>query len=383
MKKNIGIKIFNLSWVLALIAFTGYCLLDTFVIFHTYSTASAAVRSEIVFSESKGTYDSENISISVNAYRYEDTTVYVADVSVTSPEYLYTALANNSYGKNVTASTSDIAEDAGAILAINGDYYGAQESGYVIRNGSLYRDTAASDNEDLVINSDGSFEIINESETSAKSLIENNVSDVLAFGPALLIDGEIAVTKNEEVGKAMASNPRTAIGEIDNLHYLFVVSDGRTSDSEGLSLSELAYFMQEMGCKTAYNLDGGGSSTMYFNGEVINNPTSIGLGGGGKSSKKSDSGTSASSNKAGGKGIPGGGRSVSASDVPHGGRSVSGADSPHAGKPGSGEDRTDGERKSPKKSETNITKTSVTVTGESDSSDVSERKVSDIVCIGE
>ena len=74
----------------------------------------------------------------------------------------------------------------------------------------------------------------------------------------------------------MASNPRTAIGVIDELHYVFVVSDGRTSESSGLSLYELANFMKGLGVKTAYNLDGGGSSTMYFNGNIINNPTTNG-----------------------------------------------------------------------------------------------------------
>ncbi|WP_330390340.1 phosphodiester glycosidase family protein [Blautia sp. Marseille-P3201T] len=57
---------------------------------------------------------------------------------------------------------------------------------------------------------------------------------------------------------------------------MFVVSDGRTEESEGLSLLELAEFMDTLGVETAYNLDGGGSSTMYFNGEVINKPTTSG-----------------------------------------------------------------------------------------------------------
>ena len=74
----------------------------------------------------------------------------------------------------------------------------------------------------------------------------------------------------------MASNPRTAIGLIDVLHYVFVVSDGRSSSRKGLSLYQLAQFMEGLGVKTAYNLDGGGSSTMYFNGRVINNPTTNG-----------------------------------------------------------------------------------------------------------
>lgn len=74
----------------------------------------------------------------------------------------------------------------------------------------------------------------------------------------------------------MASNPRTAIAVIDDLHYLFIVSDGRTSESAGLTLYQLAEFAQQLGAETVYNLDGGGSSTMYFNGEVINNPTTGG-----------------------------------------------------------------------------------------------------------
>ena len=98
----------------------------------------------------------------------------------------------------------------------------------------------------------------------------------MSFGPALIENGTISVTEEDEVGKAMASNPRTAIGIIDDLHYVFVVSDGRTEESEGLSLLELAEFMDSIGVETAYNLDGGGSSTMYFNGEVVNNPTTSG-----------------------------------------------------------------------------------------------------------
>ena len=82
------------------------------------------------------------------------------------------------------------------------------------------------------------------------------------------------MSRSEEVDQAKTSNPRTAIGVISPLHYVFVVSDGRTDESEGLSLYELAQFMQELGVETPYNLDGGGSSTMVFNGTVINQPTS-------------------------------------------------------------------------------------------------------------
>ena len=221
-------------------------------------------------------YSDENITITITEYDYLGTAVYVADVTLSSAEYLKTALARSSYGRNVTEKTSVIASRAGAILAINGDYYGAQERGFVIRNGVIYRKTAKSNAEALVIYEDGSFEIVNETETSAEKLLAAGAYNVFTFGPGLLSDGEICVSLNSEIGRAMSSNPRTAIGIVDDLHYLFVVSDGRTTASEGLSLYELAGFMKELGAVCAYNLDGGGSSTMYFNGKVINNPTTNG-----------------------------------------------------------------------------------------------------------
>ena len=128
----------------------------------------------------------------------------------------------------------------------------------------------------LAIYKDGSFKIIYEDEISADQLVKDRVVNLLAFGPSLVENGEITVDTNSEVGQSMASNPRTAIGIIDENHYIIVVSDGRTSESEGLSLYQLAEVMKSYGVKTAYNLDGGGSSTLYFNGQVINKPTTNG-----------------------------------------------------------------------------------------------------------
>ncbi len=241
------------------------------------TTESAAETTESAAAVStQTTYQDANITVTLTEYNVDGTAVYVADVTLSSAEYLKTAFAQNAYGRNVTAKVSDMAESTGAILAINGDYYGARQSGYVIRDGVLYRDTAAKNQEDLVIYADGHFEIINESNVTAQELIEAGAQTVLSFGPGLVIDGQVSVTANEEVGKAMASNPRTAIGIIDDLHYVFVVSDGRTDESEGLTLQQLAAFMQSLGCTQAYNLDGGGSSTMVFQGSLINNPTTTG-----------------------------------------------------------------------------------------------------------
>lgn len=264
-----------------------YSMLKTFVLAETISTvattststntatASQAAKTATVTDSS---YKDDNISINLYETTVNSTQVYIADVTVSSSDYLKTAFAQNAFGTNVTAKTSETAADNNAILAVNGDYYGANSTGYVIRNGVVYRDTVREDssNGDLAIYKDGSFKIIYEDQISADQLVKDGVVNLLAFGPALVENGEIAVGTNEEVGQAMASNPRTAIGIIDENHYIIVVSDGRTSESKGLSLYQMAEVMKSYGVKTAYNLDGGGSSTLYFNGQVINKPTTGG-----------------------------------------------------------------------------------------------------------
>jgi len=124
-----------------------------------------------------------------------------------------------------------------------------------------------------MIDSAGDFSLIQEDGVGAQSLLDSGAMQVFSFGPALVENGKAAVSANSEVSQSMRSNPRTAIGQVSELHYIFIVSDGRTSESSGLSLLELAEQFEKRGCSIAYNLDGGGSSTMYFNGQVINNPT--------------------------------------------------------------------------------------------------------------
>ncbi|WP_049509706.1 phosphodiester glycosidase family protein [Streptococcus pseudopneumoniae] len=264
-----------------------YSMLKTFVLAETISTvattstssnAAAASQAAKTATVTDSSYKDDNISVNLSETTVNNTQVYVADITLSSSDYLKTAFAQNAYGTNVTAKTSVTAADNNAILAVNGDYYGANSTGYVIRNGVVYRDTVREDssNGDLAIYKDGSFKIIYEDQISAEQLVNDGVVNLLAFGPALVENGEIAVDTNTEVGQAMASNPRTAIGIIDENHYIIVVSDGRTSESEGLSLYQLAEVMKSYGAKAAYNLDGGGSSTLYFNGQVINKPTTGG-----------------------------------------------------------------------------------------------------------
>ena len=272
---------------LLLTASFSYSMLKTFVIAETISTVSSTSSSYNAEAASKAvetatvtdtSYSDDNISVTLTKKTVSNTQVYIADVTVSSSEYLKTAFAQNTYGNNVTAKTSETAANNNAILAVNGDYYGANTTGYVIRNGVVYRDTVREDssNGDLAIYKDGSFKIIYEDQISADQLVKDGVVNLLAFGTSLVENGEIAVDTNSEVGQSMSSNPRTAIGIIDENHYIIIVSDGRTSESEGLSLYQMAEIMKSYGVKTAYNLDGGGSSTLYFNGQVINKPTTNG-----------------------------------------------------------------------------------------------------------
>lgn len=289
MKRHFASMVF----ALILAAYTVYAALDTFVIVRvltpdTLPTATVEASTAPTATEPPAEqattapistdteYHDDQIDIVLTTMRVENTTVYVADVQIADISLLKTALAGNTYARNLTETTSVQAANAGAILAINGDYYGAQERGYVLRNGVLYRASAQSGTDALVIGADGNFRIINESETSADTLVREGAWQVLTFGPALIKDGQVTVSSSDEVGRAMTSNPRTAIGQISEGHYLLVVSDGRTKESTGLSLRQLAELMQSLGAQIAYNLDGGGSSTMVFQGRVVNNPTTNG-----------------------------------------------------------------------------------------------------------
>lgn len=242
------------------------------------SAVNATESSESAKTVTDSSYKDSNVDINITTVRKNNTTVYVADVKLSDSSYLKTALAYESFGTNVTEATSSMAGNNNAILAVNGDYYGADRSGYVIKNGVIYRNTVRSDSEypDLAVYKDGSFKIIYETEVTAEELLADGVVNLFAFGPSLVENGEISVDQNTEVRQAMTKNPRTAIGIVDKNHYILVVSDGRTNESEGLSLYELAEVLKEYGATTAYNLDGGGSSTMYFNGNIVNNPTTNG-----------------------------------------------------------------------------------------------------------
>jgi exopolysaccharide biosynthesis protein len=227
-------------------------------------------------------YQSDAFTISINEVASGSgnnaLTYFVADVVLSDATRLTSAFADDSFGQNIVEYTSKIASENNAIFAINGDYYGFRSDGIVIRNGVIYRDIPARTG--LAFYRDGSMKIYDETKTSARQLLEEGVWNTLSFGPALLEDsviatnlGNVEIDTNFGNHSIQGQNPRTGVGMIDKNHFVFIVVDGRSKGySTGVTLTEFAQIFKDLGCTDAYNIDGGGSSTMYFMGRVVNNP---------------------------------------------------------------------------------------------------------------
>ena len=246
----------------------------------TGATCTASGDGEATLTDTSYASDDATVKISKVTTGSGSATVtyYVGDVVLSDATYLCSAFAQNSFGTNIVEYTSDIAEDHDAVFAINGDYYGFRDTGIVIRNGVVYRDKGA--REGLAFYRDGTVKVYDETKTTAAQLLADGVWNTLSFGPAIVEDGAVVdgidsveVDTNFGNHSIQGDQPRTAIGVVSANHLVFVVVDGRsTGYSAGVTLPELAQIMQGLGAKTAYNLDGGGSSTMVFNGELVNNP---------------------------------------------------------------------------------------------------------------
>ena len=221
-------------------------------------------------------YSNDHLSITLTEIREHDTQIHIAEVRVSSAQYILSAFAQNTYGRHYKQKVSVMAKNNEAVFAVNGDNYGEREGGYVIKNGILYRKNGNANMDLLCIMPDGDFIFSHSKKATAQEILDMGTWQGLTFGPVLLDDGEIMVGKKQEVALSYPTNPRTVIGMVEPLHYYFVVADGRTAKSHGLSLYECADLMQRLGCTKAFNLDGGGSSVMVFQGKVVNFPTTDG-----------------------------------------------------------------------------------------------------------
>jgi exopolysaccharide biosynthesis protein len=251
------------------------------------STSATAAATSDGITDAAGSYQATNTSYTsatktitikkVTTGTGDDTiTYYVADVQLSDSLNLRSAFSSGTYGGK-TEDTSAVAEANNAVVAINGDFYSSRSDGIMIRNGVIYRDVPT--RQGLAINKDGTMKAYDETTTTAEQLLADGVWNTYSFGPGLLTDGQVAsgLDTYEPVANErhpiQGTNPRTGIGIIEANHFVFVVVDGRSPGySRGVTLAEFAQIFQSLGCSTAYNLDGGGSSTLYFMGNVVNQP---------------------------------------------------------------------------------------------------------------
>lgn len=198
---------------------------------------------------------------------------YIAQVYVTDATAIRTAFANGVYGKNIYQAPGKIAAANQAILAMNGDYYGGNDGGVVIRNGVSYRsDPAGSDV--CVLFRDGTMKTYSSDTFDANTVIDQGAWQAWTFGP-ILLDGNGNKMSSYNTTSYIKDNthPRSALGYVAPGHYVWIVEGGRQEDySAGVTLDDLAEVLREQGCVSGYNLDGGRSSVMLWDGVIANHP---------------------------------------------------------------------------------------------------------------
>ncbi|MBQ6465650.1 MAG: phosphodiester glycosidase family protein [Oscillospiraceae bacterium] len=220
-------------------------------------------------------YRSPDISIRLTKVTNDDaisTTYFIADIYVAHLENFRTAFAGDSYRAWAAESVLSAAKRHGAILCMNGDYADAQASGLLIRNGELYL-SQQTKNDICVMYADGTVRTYGPNDYKAEDVIAAAPYQVWKFGPALL-DAEGQPLKSFNTSKEISwENPRSGFGYFEPGHYCFILVDGRQNGySRGLEIDRFAQLFADLGCKAAYNMDGGRSSVMSFDGAVYNRP---------------------------------------------------------------------------------------------------------------
>lgn len=245
------------------------------------------------------TYEDDSITVKMEM-RDMDYVVYtMAWVTIKSPTQLRTGIAGNKVSSTKNAKIKTMAKKYNAVVAINADFMldSKNSKTYEIRMTQDARGNGKSkvniQRDMLVVDENGDFHIIAKpsdeeiaalktklgkkpSNTQIASITEDKLKALTAehqiinaftFGPALVIDGEVQTCDKDYKYNPNGREPRMAIGQMDELSYVLVLAEGRKSGSEGATHQELADFCASLGCKQAYNLDGGNSAEIVFNND--------------------------------------------------------------------------------------------------------------------
>ncbi|MCL2671153.1 MAG: phosphodiester glycosidase family protein [Clostridiales bacterium] len=206
-------------------------------------------------------YGDENTCISIRKEAAYGASYYVANIVIADPGALRTAFANDAFGARNKDFAENIAQNVGAILAISGDFSSARQEGIVLRNGVLYRDSAAGDV--CVFYADGVMETYTKDAFDIDAALARGAQQIWSCGPALLAGGQPIASFGKDDKLA---GPRSAIGYYGPGHYCFVTVE------DDMTLAELSQLFYSLGCTVAYNLNGA-TAALIFEGERINNPT--------------------------------------------------------------------------------------------------------------
>ena len=169
-----------------------------------------------------------------------------------------------------------MAEDNNALIAINGGGFddpnynsnGSTPLGVTIVNGEIKTDYPYLSSTGGVIGFTHDNKLVL-GKMSAQQAVNMGIRDAVSFGPFLIVNGKSSFIKgNGGWGEA----PRTAIGQRQDGIVLFLVIDGRTLTRPGADMRDLTEIMENYGAYNAANLDGGTSSVMVVNNEIINDP---------------------------------------------------------------------------------------------------------------
>lgn len=215
-------------------------------------------------------YEDETLSVTMERVWVGDAQFNVARVKIADPSQLRIGLAAP-FGTKKTNRVSTIAGTTTRWWPSAATTSPTRKAATWCAWVEAYRKKPLKSRDMLVTDSKGNFHILKNSDaTQLQALMEaeDPIVNVFNFGPALVIDGVLQEMPETYKYNINGKEPRCAIGQLGELEYLLVVVDGRgAADSEGCDVATLAQFMYDQGCTQAYNLDGGNSALMYFNGE--------------------------------------------------------------------------------------------------------------------
>lgn len=216
-------------------------------------------------------YTSPNVSITIDTVVIgegsEKITYYVADIYIASLDNFKTYTPHGQMNYFDTQPALEMMQESNAIFAISGDFLTYQKSGFLVRNGEVYVSDRNYSN--CVLYPDGIIETHKRFSYDIQDILDRNPMQVWSFGPVLLDENGQAMDSYDVSEAVGFPNPRSAIGYYEPGHYCMVVVDGRKEGhSAGMRLPQLAQVFVDLGCTQAYNLDGGGTAVMLFNGKA-------------------------------------------------------------------------------------------------------------------